>query len=62
MWRGRLTGLRGHGINAVILILKLLLEPLNLPLQAQYVLLLGGQSIIQRPHRVLNKRDLRLYR
>jgi hypothetical protein len=62
MWRGRLTGLRGHGINAGILILKLLLEPLNLPLQAQYVLLLGGQSIIQRPHRVLNKRDLRLYR
>jgi hypothetical protein len=62
MWRGWLTGLRGHGINAGTLILKLLLKPLNLPLQTQYVLLLGGQRIIQRAHCVLNKRDLRLDR
>ena len=62
MWRRRLAALCGHLINASALVLKLLLETINLPLKAQYVLLLGSQSVIQCLHRVLNKRDLRLQR
>ena len=53
-------GICGHLIEAGALVLELLLKPIDLPLQTQYVLLLGSQSLIERLHRVLNKRDLRL--
>ena len=58
----RLVGLCGHLVNPDALVLKLLLKTIDLALKAQYVLLLGSQSVIQCLHCILNKCDLRLQR
>ncbi len=62
MWRGWFIGVCRHLVNAGALVLKLLLQPVDLALQTQYVLLLRSQSVIQRLHSVLYERDLGLQR
>ena len=58
----RFAGICYHLVNTDALVLELLLKKVDLPLQTQYVLLLGSQSLIQRLHGVLNERDLSLQR
>ena len=62
MWRGWFVGVCHHLVNTGALVLKLLLQSVDLALQTQYVLLLSSQSVIQRLHRVLYERDLSLQR
>ena len=62
MWRGWFIGVCRHLVNAGALVLKLLLQPVDLALQTQYVLLLRSKSVIQRLHSVLYERDLGLQR
>ena len=62
MWRGWFIGVCRHLVNAGALVLKLLLQPVDLALQTQYVLLLRSQSVIQRLHSVLYERNLNLQR
>ena len=62
MWRGWFIGVCRHLVNAGTLVPKLLLQPVDLALQTQYVLLLRSQSVIQRLDSVLYERDLSLQR
>ena len=62
MWRGWFVGVCHHLVNAGTLVLKLLLQSVDLALQTQYVLLLSSKSVIQRLHRVLHECDLSLQR
>ena len=62
MWRGWFIGVCRHLVNAGALVLKLLLQPVDLALQTQYVLLLHSQSVIQHLHSILCERDLGLQR
>ena len=62
MWRGWFSGVCRYLVNAGALVLKLLLQAVDLALQTQYVLLLRSQSVIQRLHSVLYERNLNLQR
>ena len=62
MWRGWFITVCRHLVNAGAPVPKLLLQPVDLALQTQYVLLLSSQGVIQRLCRVLYERDLSLQR
>ena len=60
MWRRWvITGLSDR-IQTRSLLIKLLTQPVDLLLQLENVLLLSCESIVQRPHRILYERQLRL--
>ena len=60
MWRRWvITGLNDR-IQTRSLLIKLLTQTVDLLLQFENVLLLSRERIVQRPHRLLHERQLRL--
>tara|TARA_B100001059_G_scaffold230639_1_gene265140 strand:- start:582 stop:764 length:183 start_codon:yes stop_codon:yes gene_type:complete len=60
MWRRWVIAGLNDRIQTRSLLIKLLTQTVDLLLQFENVLLLSCESIVQRPHRLLYERQLRL--